>query len=172
MNRFITLMAILPLFISGSLYAQEKDTEAPGIAVFAELVGKGFASVNVDFRLNDKHRFSVGATSLDYEVVSDDHSDGYKTHNWISPGVMYYFLPGKGAHRIELGAGISVSPFLNRTYDSDIDSHTDSPISLHGVFGYRYQSKKKFFLRAGFTPFYRPKVWFLPLPGISLGYSW
>ena len=169
-NHFLFLLILFSIS-SGAAYAQEEiDTDPPRMALYVELVGKGFLSVNVDFRIKDKHRFSIGATSLDYEVVSKNYADEIEPHNWISPGVMYYFLPGEGAHRFELGAGFSCSPFLNRQYDSDF--HSDSPISLHGVIGYRYQSKKKFFFRTGFTPFYRPKVWFLPLGGVSLGYSW
>ena len=173
MNRisYILLGVILFIISAKSAIAQvEKKIESPRMAVYLELIGKGFGSLNLDFRIHDKHRFSIGATSLDYEVVSKTKEDDIEDHNWITPGVMYYYIPGQGAHRFELGTGISISPFLNRKYDSDF--HSDSPISIHGVIGYRYQSKKKFFFRAGFTPFYRLKVWFLPLGGVSLGYSW
>jgi hypothetical protein len=166
----ILTVSLFLAFGCGSVRAQVEVGDAPGTALYGELIGKGIGSVNVDFAINDHHRWSLGITSLDYEVLNKEKEDQYDTYNWPSPGVMYYYLPGSGAHRWEFGAGLSISPVLNRTYDSDI--HTDSPLSLHGVIGYRYQKKEAFFFRAGLTPFYRPKVWLLPLIGLSFGYSW
>lgn len=170
MSRTLLILVFIHFFY-GSAFAQELNNQNnAGNAMYVELGGKGFFSFNADFRINDKHRFSVGVTSLDYDVLSKDNKNDIVAKNWFSPGIMYYYLPGQGANRFELGAGISISPNLNHTYDSDI--HSDSPISLHGVIGYRRQVKESFFFRAGATPFYRPKVWFLPLIGLSFGYSW
>ena len=138
-----------------------------GFTLFGELGGKGFFSINAGFRLNDHHRISVGLTALDYDTQNESSNDELDTHTWPSPGVMYYYLHGSGKSRFELGAGISTSPFLGEDYKPD-----DSPLSLHAVIGYRYQKKKGLLFRAGLTPFYRPRVWFLPLIGVSFGYNW
>jgi hypothetical protein len=92
-------------------YIQADSLNLPGIALYPELLGKGFYSFNVDFSITFNHRL--------------------------------------GADYIE-----------------------DSPLSLHGVAGYRYQKKDGMIFRIGFTPFKRVNNWFLPLIGISLGYSW
>jgi len=142
-----------------------------GIAVFGELLGKGYYSMNVDFRLHQHHRISFGLTSLEYDTKRENPLDEESSnHTWLSPGIMYYYLPGTNRSSFELGAGISTSPFLNEDYNDE--EWTDHPLSLHGVIGYRYQKKNGLLFRAGFTPFYRPRVWFLPLIGLSLGYSW
>lgn len=153
------------------LNAQEDNTNTKlGNGVFVELAGKGFMSVNYDISLGKKHRIGLSFTSLDYDVLNESFTDSVDANNWWSPGIMYYHLIGKDKHFLELGAGMSVSPKPNRVYDSKV--HSDSPFSLHGVVGWRYQKKNGWLFRAGFTPFYRPKVWFLPLIGLSVGYSW
>jgi len=139
---------------------------APGISVFFELAGKGYFSVNVGFKIKEKHRLSFGLTYLDYDTKDESAPDSVKYNTWMSPGIMYYYLFGTGPSYLELGAGLSISPRLN------VDFYSDHPLSLHGVIGYRYQKKNGFFFRAGFTPFYRVNVWFLPLLGVSFGYSW
>lgn len=172
MNR-LKLMAFLLLFFVYESNCQENpDTtkvNKPGFTVYGELLGKGYFSINGDFRINDNHRISVGLTSLDYDIKSDTPgvSDSY---TWLSPGVMYYYLPGTKKSRLELGFGVSISPFPWKEYTSP--THEDSPISLHGVIGYRYQKENGLLFRAGFTPFYRIRNWFLPLVGVSFGYSW
>jgi len=171
----ISLSLILVHFlILSSLKAQESDerdfTGQPGTALFMEILGKGYYSANADFRITDHQRFSIGITSLDYDVVNESAPDETEPDNYPSPGVMYYYLAGHNRSRLELGAGISTSPLLNKTYHSEF--HSDHPLSLHGVIGYRYQKKNGLLFRAGFTPFFRPRVWILPLAGLSLGYSW
>ena len=54
----------------------------------------------------------------------------------------------------------------------DLDYLKDSPLTWHGVIGYRYHKKNGMLFRVGFTPFKRVNSWFLPLFGVSLGYSW
>jgi len=61
---------------------------------------------------------------------------------------------------------------IGKIYRWDKELYQDYWISIHGVIGYRYQKKDGIILRAGFTPFYRPYVGFLPLIGLSIGYSW
>lgn len=140
-------------------------TETPGFALYPELLGKGFFSFNADFPINFNNRFSVGLTWLDYDFM--DYENYHVGRNGApTAGLMYYYLKGKKKSFLELGAGFSLYHRLDLDYDSD------SPVSLHGVIGYRYQKKNGLLIRAGFTPFYRPGVWFLPLVGGSFGYSW
>ena len=157
-------------FLCTVLYAQENnDLEkypTPGISVFGELAGKGYGSGNIEFPVNRNHRISFGFTVLDY-----DFSENVKNHDdekeYLTPGFMYYYLVGKKKSFFEIGAGISVYPRFNSE-----DYIDDGPVSLHGVIGYRYQKKNGLLFRAGFTPFKRINDMFLPLIGVSLGYSW
>jgi hypothetical protein len=121
------------------------------ISPFIEFGGKGFLSVNVDFRKWESHAISVGFLI-----------------EGLTPNIMYYYLVGK-KHSFELGGGLSGG------FSSNLSL---AMISLHGVIGYRYQKKNGFFFRAGFTPFYviflnnRDRSdKFYPWVGISLGYS-
>ena len=139
----------------------------PGPSLFVEFGGKGYYSINFDFSLKDNHRLGFGITELDYSYF--DKSKGQVESSFFSPGVMYYYLNGKGPSYFELGGGISASYRVDLDYSYDSQDHI---LSLHGVVGYRYQKPKGFLFRAGFTPFYRPNVWILPLIGISAGYSW
>jgi len=145
----------------------QKDTlpEKPGISLYSEFLGKGFFSINADFSINFNHRFSFGLTWLDYDFM--DYENYHVGKNGApTAGLMYYYLIGKKTSFLELGGGFSLYHRIDLDYDND------SPLSLHGVIGYRYQKKNGLLIRAGFTPFYRPRVWFLPLLGVSFGYSW
>jgi hypothetical protein len=125
----------------------------PTTSVFLELLGKSFYSFNVDFRKKETSSVSIGLTV----------GDGV-----IWPSVMYYRFAGV-RKRFELGGGVSaVFPY---------DFNYLAGVSIHGVIGYRYQKKKGLLFRAGFTPQYAigltdtGRKMFVPLPGISFGYS-
>lgn len=174
---FITLTLFLSIQIYGqefhdrnlnlSTVSQQTDSthEDLGVAAYAELIGKGFFSLNVDFPINANHRFSIGLTALDYDIEEYEVSQVGRG-GALTAGLMYYYLKGKRRSFLELGAGVSLFHRLS------VDYHNDSPISLHGVIGYRYQKKDGLLFRVGFTPFYRVNNWFLPLVGFSFGYSW
>lgn len=148
------------------IYSQNDSLpKKPGIALYPEFIGKGFFSFNIDFPINFKHRVSCGLTWLDYDFM-DYENYHVGTNGAPTAGLMYYYLIGKKSSFLELGGGFSLYHRL------DLDYKNDSPLSLHGVIGYRYQKKNGLLFRAGFTPFQRVKNWFLPLFGISLGYSW
>jgi hypothetical protein len=167
------LLINFSLFFSVQLYAQNmesntiknsedivKDTLSlqnpsdmvwkPCISPFIEFGGKGFLSLNVDFRRWESHAISVGFL-----------------FEGLTPNIMYYYLAGK-RHRFEIGGGFS-SGFSN--------NFSLAMISIHGVIGYRYQKKKGLFFRAGITPFYVISLTdaannkFFPFAGLSLGYS-
>ncbi|MBN1293370.1 MAG: hypothetical protein JXB48_16135, partial [Candidatus Latescibacteria bacterium] len=148
------LLTLTPLF------AQEQDSY-PGTAVYFELIGKGWFSPNIDFRIKDNHRFSIGLTLLEYEVGEN----GNETKDYFSPSIMYYLITGDGPSYFEVGAGASATSRWNEDYN-------ESRISLHGGIGYRHQKKDGFLYRVGFTPFYRVNGVFFPLFGLSFGYSW
>lgn len=117
-----------------------------------ELLGKGFYSVNVDFRKTPAKAFSIG---LQYA------EDGF----W--PSLMYYHFSGQ-RFRFETGGGLS--GILNK--DDGI-----AGMGIHGVVGYRYQKKKGLLFRAGFTPFVgipftdTGRFVIVPFVGVSIGYS-
>jgi hypothetical protein len=123
----------------------------PCISPFIELGGKGWFSLNVDFRIKETYAISIGAAGIE---------------EGVSPNVMGYYLGGR-RHRLEMGGGVS-GMLLDGNFTG---------IMAHGVIGYRYQKKKGLLFRAGFTPmFFIPftdEGNFAPIPwaGISLGYS-
>ena len=153
------------MLISVGSFAQTE--KAPKTAVYVELLGKGFISGNVDFSLSPKSRLTLGLTILDHEFAKEENEEEYPTLVLPTPGVMYLHLIGEERHFFEAGLGLSVSPVFWKEY-----SENDSALSLHACLGYRFQASEKFFFRAGFTPFYRVKWAFLPLGGVSFGYSW
>lgn len=124
----------------------------PSTSLYFELLGKGFYSINVDFRKTKLRAWSVGMSVAE---------DGF------FPSVMYYHFGGQ-RYRFELGGGLSA-----------VFTQTDgmAGMGIHGVVGYRYQKKKGLIFRIGFTPFLgipfteTGKTMFVPLIGISLGYS-
>lgn len=146
-------------------FAQEK--ESLGTALYIELVGKGFVSGNVDFSIGSKSRLVLGLTMLDHEFPKETNEENYPTLTLPTPSFMYLHLFGHERHYFEAGFGLSISPVPWKEY-----SENDSALSLHGCVGYRFQTTDHFFFRAGFTPFYRVNWAFLPLGGVSFGYSW
>jgi|WetSurMetagenome_2_1015567.scaffolds.fasta_scaffold131719_2 hypothetical protein len=121
------------------------------VSPFIEILGKGFVSVNVDFRFKKAWAISVGL----------------QPGEGLMPDIMFYHFSGV-RRRFEAGGGLSAG-FRN--------DFTLGGILIHGVIGYRYQKKKGLFFRVGFTPLYTmffdepDRNRFLPFPGISLGYS-
>lgn len=144
--------------------ANQLINNKPGMAFYIELMGKGYYSANIDFRIKNNHRLSIGVTSVDYKVYDISSGNENEVHNFWSPSLMYYSLIGKGSSFWEFGAGMSIS--LNREWE-----YIKSPMVLHGVIGYRRQIENGLLLRAGFTPFLQLPDEFLPLLGVSFGYS-
>jgi hypothetical protein len=163
------------ILLSAQLLAQEKDIGSPAIlqsgypnedtvktstsesewlpaaSVFVELAGKGWLSLNVDFRRKETYAISIAAAILE---------------EGIGPNVMGYYFGGK-RHRLEAGGG-----FSGIIADGGLNS-----MMLHGVIGYRNQKKKGLLFRAGFTPMFEipftddGKYVFIPWAGLSLGFS-
>jgi len=134
------------------LNLETNDNSAPGTSFYFELMGKGFYSLNVDFRRNKSTAMSLGIQLAE---------------NAFIPSFMYYHFRGK-TYRFETGGGIS--GILTREDGL-------AGMMIHGVLGYRYQKKNGLIFRAGFTPlmgipFKRSgRFIVVPLVGISLGYS-
>lgn len=161
-----TFILVLSLTL-GNLGSFAQTNESPGTAVYIELLGKGFISANVDLSIGSKSRLTMGLTMLDHEFTKKENEENYPTLTLPTPSIMYLYLFGQDRHYFEAGIGLSVSPVPWRDY-----SENDSALSLHGSLGYRFQTSNHFFFRAGLTPFYRIRWAFLPLVGVSLGYSW
>jgi hypothetical protein len=124
----------------------------PCVSAFIELLGKGFFSINIDFRIAESHAISIGIIPFE----------------GLAPDIMYYHLSGR-RHRFELGGGITTG------FSNDFSL---AGILIHGSVGYRTQKKRGLFFRTGFTPVYvilfddkarSNKLY--PFPGLSLGYS-
>lgn len=123
----------------------------PCISPFFELLGKGWFSLNVDYRIKETYAISIGVAAIE---------------EGISPNVMGYYFEGK-RHRLEMGGGLSINFKEGSIYN----------MFVHGVIGYRYQKKKGLLFRTGLTPMIvipltdESKYAIIPLAGISLGYS-
>ena len=121
-------------------------------SVYFELLGKGFYSLNVDFRKTKLWAWSIGM-----QVAEDG----------IVPSLMYYHFSGQ-RFRFEMGGGLS-------TVFTSADGLAG--LGVHGVIGYRVQKKKGLLFRFGFTPLFgipftdTGRFAFVPLVGISLGHS-
>lgn len=140
-------LIVFMLLFSSLVFSQENKIHSKsGTAFFFELGGKPFYSINVDFQIKETNRLSIG-TQYAYKM--------------LIPNLMYYYLQGEGNSKMEYGAGLSYLP---------IDSDKMGAFLIHGVLGYRYQKRKGFLFRAGFTPIIFPGG-FLPMIGISFGYS-
>ena len=163
------------LFLSAQLQAQEKDNGTPATflsgnpiedtiktlttehewlpatSLYVELGGKGWLSLNVDFRRKETYAISIAAAILE---------------EGVGPNVMGYYFGGK-RHRLEVGGGVS-----GIIADGGFNS-----MMIHGVIGYRNQKRKGLLFRAGFTPMFEipftddGKYVFIPWAGLSLGYS-
>ena len=169
MHLRVTILSFL--LLSSQFYGfsqnDKKDTDL-GKAAYIELVGKGFFSANFDFSLGQNNRMTIGLTALDHEFAkTDPANENFPTKTLPTPSLMLFKLYGKEKHYFEAGIGLSISPVFWKEY-----SKNDSFLSLHGNLGYRYQASNQIFFRAGLTPFYRVRWAFLPLAGISIGYSW
>jgi hypothetical protein len=126
----------------------------PKLSFFFEFLGKGFYSINTDYRFNRSHAFSVGISFVEEGAYM--------------PNFMYYHLGGRKFRR-ELGIG------MNATV-----TQTDGVVHIliNGVWGYRYQKKNGLLFRFGFTPLIIYGVGgesqlskFFPSIGLSLGFS-
>ena len=123
----------------------------PATSLYVELGGKGWLSLNVDFRIKETYAISIGVAGIE---------------EGVSPNVMGYYFGGK-KHRLEAGGGVS----------GIIENGNFISMMVHGVIGYRYQKKKGLFFRAGFTPMFSipftddGNYAVIPWAGLSLGYS-
>ncbi len=150
-QRVIPYFIVILLIICSQLYSQENESDdLPGSALYLEMGGKFFASLNVDFGINEANRISLGISPVEPDIV---------------PSIMYYHLSGNN-NRFEVGGGLGFVVILDR----EIEREKFKGVVAFGVIGYRYQNKNGFLFRAGFTPLICSDI-FLPLVGISLGYS-
>lgn len=123
----------------------------PTTSVFLELFGKGYYSLNIDFRKSERSSVSAGL-----QVAEE-----------IMPSIMIYRFLGK-RNRLETGGGLGGVFAWNDGFLG---------MSVHGVLGYRYQKKGGLLFRAGFTPLIgipfqdEGDFGIIPFAGVSLGYS-
>lgn len=167
----LALLAMLVLLGSGFSVAQELDPDLyPKRSrnknhLYGELIGSTFG-LGLSYE-----RTVVSDTSIQLNVRV-----GTGTIIFVNavPLVGMNILIGKKENLLEIGAnGI-------RTYAFGILGGESTYLLVNPVIGYRYQGASGFIFRATFTPMieaYDPDDWvsndrpFLPLAGISLGFS-
>lgn len=121
-------------------------------SLYLELLGKGFYSINVDYRKDTSTAMSVGLQWVEDAFL---------------PSFMYYYLYGE-TFRTEVGGGVSG---VFTTKDGL------AGIGIHGDYGYRYQKKNGLLFRINFTPFIgiplksSGRFMIVPWGGVSVGYS-
>jgi len=148
---------------------QVNDKIYPGPAAFIEIAGRGYFSLNYEFRLIRSHRLSLGLGWNDMEVnLSAEEHD---THPYLILCAQYAYLFGRGPSYFELGGGFSYA-FLDMSEFSIPGDTYEEPFAITGVIGYRRQVPNGFLFRVGFTPGFSPPDDFFPLIGLSFGYSW
>jgi len=162
----------------------KKDAyQEPCIALFWEMFGKPFGSLNLDIRIKKSSSVSLGIIFYDKFTQTNDYllwvdesklEDGEEVEvHSLMPNIMYYYLIGEKKKRFEIGGGFSVRPVWHEYVNGDF------PLAFHGVIGYRYQKRRGLLFRVGLTPSYFPKAGFVGWPwrglsswmGISFGYS-
>lgn len=132
--------------------AQNEIYQGPGASFYVELAGKGFYSVNIDYRKNETKAVSVGLQVAENSII---------------PSLMFYRFRGK-KYRTEIGGGFS-----------GVFTQEDglAGVFIHGVYGYRYQKKNGLLFRIGFTPLMgipltgEGRFVIMPWIGLSVGYS-
>ena len=156
---------------------QDTVYQEPIAALFYEVFGKPFGSLNLDIRIKKSSSVSLGiifysvfTQTNDYLLWVDESKleDGEEVEvHSLMPNIMYYYLIGEKNKRFEIGGGFSVRPVWHEYVNGDF------PLAFHGVIGYRYQKRRGLLFRVGLTPSYWPDAGFAPEPwiAISFGYS-
>jgi hypothetical protein len=138
---------------------KEDGSDSLRRAVYFELGGKFFPSLNIDFRRNKQFAWGMGLG------IWRDEEENPQT--LFIPSLSAYRFFGRRA-RLEVGGGIGA--FVG-TYSGLASAMIFSNL------GYRYQKKQGLFFRAALTPFLgfpiagKSRMMLVPWAGIGLGYT-
>jgi len=167
----VRVMFLLPIVLF-TRTSSAQPLVADRNAVYVELFGSGgLFSINYEREIVEGIRTRVGFGSWRSQSLFGNADTSITSVPFTVAG-----LRGRGAHRLELGGGVTVG---NREHENIPDA-SGAFVSLTGVAGYRYHSPGRGFLfRAAVTPFYGfgevdlayPEKGFFPSFGISLGYA-
>jgi len=154
------VLILLVAVMSCPAFSQSKPN-----SFYLEVAGSGgLYSVNYDRLFTENIGMRIGFTyfSADWFGFFSD------VDILLIPATLNY-LVGSGKHKLELGAGPVFASGSMDFFGSDPVS--GSGVGWTGTIGYRYQKNEGGFMwRIGFTPFLGGGQ-FVPLGGISLGYS-
>lgn len=159
-------------------------------AVFAEAGGSAVLySANYDIRLHDRFSLRAGYGYFEIPTPHGADSPNRPVPLHLVPLVANAFW-GEGPHLLETGTGpVFAIGKKDRLHDQDYRTARDGQALLWAVtVAYRYQPARGLFFRAGFTPLFGPVdqtlaggedrdspggiiIRMLPLPGVSLGYT-
>lgn len=161
---FVLVLLLIPIREASSQSAQARNARFQTnqqMSFYMEFLGNAFLySANLDYRFHPAMSARVGAG-----LVGLPFSD--ESELMLFP-ITLNALPGWGAKRVELGAGVVLGEV--GTSDGNRKFH------LTMTLGYRYQSPEsgKVF-RIGITPSFFWGAWLFPWIGISVGgvlHSW
>jgi len=179
MRHFILIILLLTScnnsFGQDSIPIDERNN-----ALYIELAGRGYFSLNYDRSWGNNNRASCGfgwnhmETNLDsLEAIEKEVEGDHEVSPYLLFNMQYSKLIGKGPHYLELGAGAVVTlfdmergEFANNLYENA------SYISIYPLVGYRYEGNEGFLFMASFNPLIElPQGYFWPIPGFSFGYK-
>jgi len=154
MKKRYLLPALFTLLISFT------KAQSSAKAVYAEIGGPGFASINYDMRFAKKEdgfgfRAGIGGFTID------------NTSMTFFPMALNYITSKDQKNYFELGLGVTPVSVTNGGNSSNLSSTFG-----HMNIGYRLQPKSGgFFFRAGITPIFGNGFFFPYYAGLSFGYK-
>ena len=165
-------VALLLLWPARPAGTQEPVIALQRHAVYLEVGGNASRySINYERAFNARHRLRVGGA-----IWTDGESAGQITETELNFPLMYNLLFQRGAHHLELGAGVLVGAW-DKLRDGD-QSQRATYWSATGTIGYRHQvPANEWLFRIGFTPIYGfgdeadayPRKGFATRFGVSIG---
>ena len=172
-SRLVVVVALLSLPGPLPLQAQEPVVPLQRHAVYLELGGNASRySINYERAFSLHHRMRIGGA-----IWTDGQSAGNITETELNFPLMYnLLLVQRGAHHLELGAGVLVGAWDN--IGSGTEPQRATYWSATGTIGYRHQlPANEWLFRVGFTPIYGfgdeddayPRKGFATRFGVSIG---
>lgn len=146
-----------------------QEVSAPGDALYLEIGGPAVLSANYELSFKSRHRLRLG---LGWNDMNIDIGNGdQEAVPYLLVHALYAYLFGRGPNYFELGGGLTYAliDFQNMEIPGDLK---EGPLFYGAVLGYRRQMAERFLFRAGITAGFSQQGDFLPIPGLSFGYSW
>lgn len=169
------------LLIRGYSQVIEPDSTTRKNAIYLELAGRGYFSLNyergwgqhVANRVSGGFGWNHHETKFTPEEMVEYQLEGdHEVLPYLSFYTQYSHLIGKKRSKLELGAG-TILTFLDmaRFRWATKLYETESYVNIYPVVGYRFEGYNGFLFMFTFNPIIQiPQGYFWPIPGFSFGY--